>query len=332
MQEISLDAIDRRLVHALQIEPRASWNELAPVIGVDASTLARRWARLRDEGIAWVTGHSTEGQLSLMEIDCERAKLDAVVQELQRDPAVYVLDVTSGSRDLMALVFARDISGLSDYALHRLGRLDGVRSVRTHLANETLIDGGSWRLRALDPAEAQHVRPPRPPRPRAAQRVPDDLRAAIEQEVWADGRAPIATIAERSGFAPQRVADALATLRARGSLRFRTDMARAASGWPIYAWYFVEAPAQLLEAARPAITSVPEVRLAFTAASRYNLILAVWLRRLADVNRFEVALESALRGARIGDRAVVLRIAKHMNQTVGADTRATGFAGPAASA
>ncbi|KAF2412665.1 hypothetical protein B1729_14030 [Microbacterium sp. B35-04] len=329
MQEITLDQIDRRLVHALQIEPRASWNELSPVIGVDASTLARRWARLREEGIAWVTGHPTLGQVSIMEIDCERAKMDAVIQELQRDPAVYVLDVTSGSRDLMAIVFAPDIAGLSDYSLHRLGRLDGVRSVRTHLVNETLIDGASWRLRALEPAEAQGVRPPRPPRARAAQRVPDDLREAIEREVWADGRVPIATIAERSGFAPQRVADALATLRARGSLRFRTDMARAASGWPIYAWYFVEAPAQVLEVARTAITSVPEVRLAITAASRYNLILAVWLRRLADVNRFELALENALHGARIGDRAVVLRIAKHMNQTVGADTRATGFAGPA---
>ena len=114
MHEITLDPIDRRLVHALQIEPRASWNELSPVIGVDASTLARRWARLREEGIAWVTGHPTLGQISIMEIDCERAKMDAVIQELQRDPAVYVLDVTSGSRDLMAIVFARDIAGLSD--------------------------------------------------------------------------------------------------------------------------------------------------------------------------------------------------------------------------
>jgi hypothetical protein len=137
----------------------------------------------------------------------------------------------------------------------------------------------------------------------------------------------IADIATRSGFAPQRVADAIATLRYSGDLRFRTDIARAVSGWPVYTWYFVEAPARTVEAARAAITAVPEVRLAITASSRYNLILAVWLRRIADVNRFEMALENALQGSRIADRAVVMRIAKHMGRAIGPDSRALGLAG-----
>jgi len=55
----------------------------------------------------------------------------------------------------------------------------------------------------------------------------------------------------------------------------------------------------------------------------------VWLRTLADVNRFEMALENALQGARIADRAVVLRIAKQMGRSVGPDTRALGHAGDA---
>lgn len=125
----------------------------------------------------------------------------------------------------------------------------------------------------------------------------------------------------------QRIADAISTLRQRGELKLRVDLARGYTGWPIYAWYFVEAPARVVDAARTAITSVPEVRLAMTAASRYNLILAVWLRNLADVNRFEMALETALQGSRIADRAVVLRIAKQMGRIVGPDTRAIGDAG-----
>ena len=142
---------------------------------------------------------------------------------------------------------------------------------------------------------------------------------------------PVATLAERTGFAPQRISDAIATLRERGELRFRVDMARGYTGWPIYTWYFVEAPARVVAAARAAITSVPEVRLAMTSASRFNLILAVWLRTLADVNRFEMALETALQGSRIADRAVVLRIAKQMGRAVGADTRSLGPARDAVS-
>lgn len=322
-----LDQTDVRLLHALQIEPRASWNDLAPIVGVAPATLARRWARLTAEGYAWVTGHCTWRQMALLEIECDLIKLNAVVEELRRDDRVFVLDLTSGDRDLLAIVVESDLAAIADYAVGRLGGIDGVRTVRTHISNETLIDGGSWRLRALNTSEVARIRPPQPPRPRAARTVDKALRDVIQREVWSDGRASIAHISAASGFSPQRVSDAIATLRHTGELSFRTDMARAASGWPIYTWYFVEAPARTLQAARESIRSVPEVRLAFTSSSRHNLIIAVWLRRLSDVNRFELALEQALGGSRIVDRAVVLRIAKHMDRVIGPDTRSTGPAG-----
>ncbi|UWF77162.1 MULTISPECIES: hypothetical protein [Microbacterium] len=72
---------------------------------------------------------------------------------------------------------------------------------------------------------------------------------------------------------------------------------------------------------REAIAEVTRPVTANTAsASRYNLILAVWLRHMSDVNRFEIALESALTGSRIGDRAVVLRTARHMSRILGPDS------------
>lgn len=330
MTSTRLDDTDLRLLHALQIEPRAPWSDLASAVGADAGTLARRWARLSAEGIAWVTGHAIRGQLALLEVEVELSQLNAVANGLQNDPFVVVLDHASGSRDLLALVQAPDLGALSTYALTRLGGLDGIRSVRTHLANEVLIDASRWRLRALEPEEAGRIRPPRPPRPRASRHVPDELRTALARELWHDGRMSVAELSTRTGFAAQRVADAIATLRASGELTFRVDLARGYTGWPIYTWYFVEAPARVIEAARTAITSVPEVRLAMTAASRYNLILAVWLRNLADVNRFEMALETALQGSRIADRAVVLRIAKQMGRMVSPDTRASGPSAPPA--
>ena len=104
------------------------------------------------------------------------------------------------------------------------------------------------------------------------------------------------------------------------------DVARELSGWPIYTWYFVEASARTIELARSALGVVPEVRLAVTSPSRYNLILAVWLRQLADINRFEMALGSALQDSRISDRSVVVRIRKHMAHRLGPDTRSIGIA------
>jgi DNA-binding Lrp family transcriptional regulator len=324
--DTALDETDRRLLHALQIEPRASWSDLAVAVGVDAATLSRRWARLSDSGIAWVTGHRTRGQTALLEVDCDLAQLDATAAALQQDPRVYALDHTSGSRDFLAVVRVADLAELSNVAVSRLGGIPGIRSVRTHLASELLIDASRWRLRELSAKDAAHIRPPRPPRPRSGKNVPQDLRRALERELWTDGRMSVTTLSERIGVAPQRITDAIATLRAAGDLTFRTDLARAYTGWPVYAWYFVEAPAKTIEAARTAITTVPEVRLAMTAASRFNLILAVWLRNLADVNRFEIALENVIEGSRIADRAVVLRMEKQMGRLLGPHTRAVALA------
>lgn len=325
-----LDVVDRRLLHALQIEPRATWTELAPIVGVDAATLGRRWDRLRGEGVAWVTGHPTRGMVALVEIECVPASLEAAAAELSGDARLYVLDDTSGARDLLATIRGDDLGSLAEHIATTMARIPGIRAARTHIVTDVLIDGARWRLRELTEEESERVPRPRPPRSRAPRVVAPEVRRALEQELWVDGRLPVATIAQRHDLSPQRVADGLAAMRRGGELALRTDIAREVSGWPIYAWYFVEAPAKTIEAARQAIAAVPEVRLAVTSSSRYNLILAVWLRRLADVNRFEIALEAALPGARIADRAVVPRIRKHMNQRIGLDTRSHGSsdAGP----
>ncbi|MGW8484560.1 Lrp/AsnC family transcriptional regulator [Microbacterium sp. NPDC055903] len=324
MQTKQLDPVDRRLLHALQIEPRATWSELAPVVGVDAATLGRRWERLSRDGTAWATAYRKHGQGALVEIECAPAQLQSTAAALSRDDRLLVLDDTSGGRDLLATLFVPDLASVSHYVVDGLSAIPGVQRVRTHVINDVLTDGGNWRLRELDAADAARVPRPRPPRPRAARTVPAEIRAAIEGELWRDARMPIKEIARKHDIAPQRVSDGIATLRADGELLFRTDVARAYSGWPVYAWYFVEAPARTIEAARTAIANVPEVRLAVSSSSRYNLILAVWLRNLPDVNRFEIALENALPGARIADRSVVLRIRKHMNQLIGSDTRSLG--------
>ncbi|MFK4761155.1 Lrp/AsnC family transcriptional regulator [Microbacterium sp. ZW T5_45] len=323
-QTTPLDTVDRRLLHALQIDPRASWSDLAPVVGVDAATLGRRWERLRASGTAWATGYRRHGQGALVEIECSPSHLQATAAALSRDDRLIVLDDTSGGRDLLTTLFVPDLASVSEYVVEGLGAIEGVRSVRTHVVNEVLTDGGAWRLRDLTAAETARIPRPRPPRPRAARTVPVEVRTAIERELWRDARTPISEIATRYDIAAQRISDGIATLRASGELLLRTDVARAYSGWPVYAWYFVEAPARTIDAARTAIAKVPEVRLAVASSSRFNLILAVWLRSLPDVNRFEIALEAALPGARIADRSVVLRIRKPMNQLIGPDTRSLG--------
>lgn len=154
--------------------------------------------------------------------------------------------------------------------------------------------------------------------------VPADLAAVIRRELAADGRATAAAIAARSDFSAQRITDAIAVMRASGELYLRTDVARGLSDWPVYAWYFLQVPAPVVAQARVTLAQVPEIRLAALCASRYNLVLAVWLRQVQDVQSFEVALARALPGTVIADRSVVIRVAKHLGHVLSEDGRATG--------
>jgi AsnC-type helix-turn-helix domain len=49
-----LDVVDRRLLHALGINGRASFRLIASVIGASEQTVARRYRRLREEGVVRV--------------------------------------------------------------------------------------------------------------------------------------------------------------------------------------------------------------------------------------------------------------------------------------
>ncbi|BAH51940.1 hypothetical protein [Rhodococcus opacus] len=53
--------------------------------------------------------------------------------------------------------------------------------------------------------------------------------------------------------------------------------------------------------------------------------MTLWVRDLADVNRFEALLEKVLAGARIADRAVVIRPAVHAGRLLDARGFVTGL-------
>jgi len=249
-----------------------------------------------------------------VEIECFPALLRAASDVVAADTQVLILDVTAGGRDLLATVFVDDEQEAVAYASDRIGALPGVRAVRTHLVTERILDARRWRLRELTPDEISRIPGPRKPRPRAARAVSPELRAVLREELARDGRASAAAIADRHGISAQRVADAIATLRSTGALHLRTDLVRTLSDWPAYTWYFLQVPAQEIARARTTLAQVPRIRLAVLCPSRYNLVLAMWLRDLRDVRHFEVALSRALPGTVVADRSVVVRIVKHLGR------------------
>ncbi|QZN85408.1 Lrp/AsnC family transcriptional regulator [Cellulomonas sp. C5510] len=331
VQGRSLDEVDRRMIHALQISPRARWAALAPVVGVDAVTLARRWERLSAEGLAWVAGlpgAAARGPAAILEVEAQPGATPQIADVLAADPESFTVDHTAGGRDLLVLVGAPDLTALGDYVIGRMRELDGVRATRTHLLSSPFTDAGQWRLGALSPEEVAAVGRTVTAPGAARLRVDPQLEDALLTLLARDGRATVATIARTLDVGQRRVRESMAALTARGRLEVRTEIARAHSGWPVHAWYFLRVPAALTERVGAALTRLGEVRLAVSTIGPYNLVLSVWMRTLADVQRLEVAIGKRVPDVSIADRSVVLRSLKKEGRVLDQHGHATGTVVP----
>ncbi|WP_243744748.1 Lrp/AsnC family transcriptional regulator [Streptomyces hainanensis] len=319
-----LDELDLAIVHALQIQPRAPWTLVGEVLEIDPVTAARRWGRLRDSGAAWVDGYLSPAHDTLvraqLEVTTDGSRIADVATTLSNDPPVLSLKQTSGTRDLLVIVWAPDLDWLAEYVTERVSRVPGVRTTRLHVITAAPFEGSQWRLRALSSAQAERLRPAEP---RAgAGSSPDEPLRPLERRIavtlGSDGRMPLAELARVVGSSVATTRRGLGRLLRDGLLSLRCNLARPLTGWPVSAVYFASVPAQHLDATAAALRTLPELRLCTMTAGPQNMILDVWLRTLHDVHGLEAHLARELGHlrVRITDRAVVLRTYKHVGRVL----------------
>ncbi|NUU25513.1 MAG: AsnC family transcriptional regulator, partial [Streptomycetaceae bacterium] len=236
----AVDELDLVLINALQLRPRATWTELAPILRVDAVTLARRWRRLVRDGCAWVTcyprpGHlgAADGGLALIEVDVEHGALETATAQLADDPYAVSVERLTGGRDLLLSVMTARVEDLLAYVQDRFSEVPGIAATRTHLVTRVYAEGGGWRLRSLDAAQRAALGPV--PRERAAASGYSPADPALIAALGEDGRASHTDLAAQTRTSTTTVARRLQRLLAADLIRLRCEVAQPLSGWPIRA-------------------------------------------------------------------------------------------------
>ncbi|MGV9313598.1 winged helix-turn-helix transcriptional regulator [Streptomyces sp. NPDC003691] len=208
-----LDELDRRLIGALHLAPRATWDDIGGILAADASTLKRRYDRLHEARMIRVIGqadwgvHSTAMPVHVF-LDISGETPLAVLHRLRDLPHLQLLAQISGDYPIYAVVHAPSEAATSQ-AIDRMFSVPGVRRVNALPALSTLRRGITWDPRFLDDAERDGLLEligSRPEGTATATAMPpakplSDAERAVVALLLQDGRASAASIARAAGMA-----------------------------------------------------------------------------------------------------------------------------------
>ena len=109
---MSLDDVDRQIIHILTIEPRASFRVIAEVTGISDQTAARRYRRLSEHAGLRVLGVLNGAQLGWVEwflrLQTAPGSADSIAEALARRPDTKWVRLASGGTEIICVVEARD--------------------------------------------------------------------------------------------------------------------------------------------------------------------------------------------------------------------------------
>jgi Lrp/AsnC family transcriptional regulator, leucine-responsive regulatory protein len=137
-----LDAIDRRILQALQAQGRSTFDELAAGVGLSASATLRRVKRLEDSGViagyvALVApervglGLTAYINVRLAKHSEQRSPIDAFAAAVQAWPEVVECAALTGEMDYLLRVLVRDMAHYSSFLMDSLLKHPSVQDCKT---------------------------------------------------------------------------------------------------------------------------------------------------------------------------------------------------------
>jgi len=128
---MSLDILDLKIIKCLTDDARCTYKSMADEAGVSEATIKNRIDRLMDEGIikkfTVIMDYHKLGRAikAFIGLKVQPAKLQKIVEVIQKNPDVHVLYRTSGDVDLLIEVIFEQMEDLNEFLEKELA-LDGI--------------------------------------------------------------------------------------------------------------------------------------------------------------------------------------------------------------
>ncbi|MER8798961.1 Lrp/AsnC family transcriptional regulator [Mesorhizobium sp. M0018] len=145
-----LDAIDRKIIAALEREARISFAALADEVGLSKTPCWKRVKTLEDAGV--IRGYSTLidpaklgfGIEAFIQVSIDFELSDAFEAAVKKHPLIRRCHATTGEADYLLQIVTVDMMALDRMLREELSRLPGVRRTITSMAMREIKGGISF--------------------------------------------------------------------------------------------------------------------------------------------------------------------------------------------
>ena len=309
MENFTIDELDRQLAQCLGVDGRASFSQIAELLGVSDQTVARRYKRLRSAGTLRVVGLKAKaGQLGwFLRMRCVPGSGQAIAAALARRPDTAWIQLLSGDTEVLCTLRG-DARDDSNSLLAKLPRSARIVAVTAYSLLHMYVGGPDTLgfLEVLPPEKVQSLRP----QVRGGRVELGELDKALFEALGTDGRTPYADLAALTGWSESTVRRRMDQLREAGALYFDLELDMEAFGFRSTTWLWMSVPPAQLAAAGEALAKFPEVAYAAATTGPANLAVCAVCRDEAEFYEFMTTRIGALPGVERLETAPVIRTVK----------------------
>ncbi|WP_406440688.1 Lrp/AsnC family transcriptional regulator [Streptomyces sp. NBC_01613] len=318
MEAQPLDALDLKLLQALQLDGRAAFSRIGEVLGVSDQTVARRFRRLRTTAGLRVVGMVDETRLGrtgwIVRLRCTPDVAEQLATALARRPDTSYIDLIAGGTEVLCAMKPRSQKDRDELLFDRLQRTPRVISVSAHCLLHNFYGGPlGWldKIQALDAEQEEALRPPQV-EPRSGPVALDTDDEALLVLLGRDGRATFSELQSATGQSESAVKRRVERLRSSGVLYYdvQHDSASLGQGVRAMLWLTV-APSALADTGR-ALAEHREVRFAAAITGQANIAASVACPDTGEFYRYLSEKIGALQGVQFVETALTLRQIKQL--------------------
>jgi DNA-binding Lrp family transcriptional regulator len=332
-----LDDVDRQLLHALMVAPRASFRQLAAVLEVSDQTIARRYRRRAETAGLRVFG-LINGQRAgwvdwLVRLQAAPGSAQRIADTLAHRPDTRWVRLYSGGTEIVCTVQARSPEQRNALFLHGLPGSRHVSAITAqsilHVFTPVAYIGYARALSGAQLAALDEVAAEPPPAPSETAPLPGTesgwaspgaavLRAADDPllaELAKEGRAPIADLAAATHWHESTVRRRIEELRRAGLLYFDIDIDDSVLGVSTTVMLWLKIEPACLDAAGRAVAAHPEIPFAAATTGPTNLAVSAVFRDTRQLYAYLTTRLADLPGLQSVESAPIIGTVKRVGTT-----------------